>query len=133
MTRTMMRLDGSEDALMAELDLQRERYVQFYGTELKLARIPAEALVDRYILPEMHTRVGELLDMHAEIIASKLTVDELDQVQTFYRTPAGRKILSVKTEMIKAMVVAGSVWKDRVIKDALAKFRHSYTLPVTPN
>ena len=62
------------------------------------------------MLNAANARSGELIDAMAIIYANALTVSELHDVNTFYKTPAGQKIVSKTPLLTQQGMVAGQAW-----------------------
>jgi hypothetical protein len=62
----------------------------------------------------MIARVGELIDDIAPIYAQGFSLDELQSLTAFYRSPAGAKLAAMQPHMVQMTVAVGQRWGERI-------------------
>jgi hypothetical protein len=55
-------------------------------------------------------RKGELIDQVAGLYAEQLSLEELGAVTTFYRSPAGAKMMSIQPQVMRQAMQIGQRW-----------------------
>jgi len=55
-------------------------------------------------------RKGELIDQIATLYAEQLTLEELNAVIGFYRSPAGAKLMTVQPQVMRQAMLLGQRW-----------------------
>jgi uncharacterized protein len=55
-------------------------------------------------------RKGELIDQVAALYAEQLTLEELNAVTEFYRSPAGAKMMSIQPQVMRQAMQLGQRW-----------------------
>ena len=55
-------------------------------------------------------RKGELIDQIATLYAEQLSVEELNSIIGFYRSPAGLKMIAIQPHMMRQAMVLGQRW-----------------------
>ncbi len=119
--RELLNASGAEATATQMLTLLRGQMIAiFQRAPGKTAEETAKA-VDELLLPELKARIGELLAMLAEIYASNYTVDEMNQLVAFYRSPLGQRVVAAAPKIGQESVVAGQAWGQRVGRDAIEK------------
>lgn len=66
---------------------------------------------------ELATRRGDLEEEVARIYARIFTIEELKQIETFYATDAGKKLISETPVIARSMEEASRVWASGVQRD----------------
>ncbi len=72
---------------------------------------------------EYEPRRAELLDLVAKIYAQHFTEAELKDIVAFYKTPAGKKMLSQEPAAIKQSLDAAQSWANQFSDTVLQRFR----------
>ncbi len=75
------------------------------------------------ILEEYRDRKGELLDQFARIYAVRFTVDELQEIVTFYESPTGQKLAQANTEVNSDLQAVLQVFTNNTRPEFFAKVR----------
>jgi hypothetical protein len=86
----------------------------------------ATSAYDDILAPAMKTHVGELTSALTEIYAQNYTAAELKQLQNFYETPLGKKVLEKQPVISAESVAIGRAWGARVGRQAFEE--HSQDL-----
>jgi hypothetical protein len=93
---------------------------------VKSGHVPADKATSAYddiLAPAMKTHVGELTAALTEIYAKNYTAAELQQLQRFYETPLGRKVLEKQPEISAESLAVGRAWGARVGRQAFEEHR----------
>ncbi len=51
-----------------------------------------------------------MLDQIAVLYANKLTVDELNGIAAFYKSPIGEKLIQIQPEIMQESMAVGQAW-----------------------
>ncbi len=78
-------------------------------------------VIDEVLMPEISSRLGELVDALAQVQGSVYSVDEMHQLTAFYQTPLGKRVVEVMPKLGAMSFAAGQEWGQRVALDALRK------------
>lgn len=70
---------------------------------------------------EFEGRRGELVEQIATLYASKFTVDEMNGLAEFYRTPLGQKFIAAAPELASEALRIGDEWDEKVGGEAYAR------------
>jgi uncharacterized protein len=70
--------------------------------------------VFRQLVPRFVARKGELLDQIAALYATEMTLDELNAIVAFYKSPAGLKFASVQPKILRESMALGQAWGQRI-------------------
>lgn len=65
----------------------------------------------------------DLEDMIVPIYKKYLSQEELDAINAFYDTPAGKKLIKVQPLIMQESMAAGQVWGQKVAMDVLKKYQ----------
>lgn len=68
-------------------------------------------------------RKGELLDQFARIYATRFTIEELQQIVTFYESPTGQKLAAANTEVNSDLQAVLQVFTNNTRSEFYAKVR----------
>ncbi|MDG5497122.1 DUF2059 domain-containing protein [Niveispirillum sp. BGYR6] len=79
-------------------------------------------LVQDHIRPALKNGLPELMQGMEALYASNFTVDEMDQIITFYRTPVGRKSLQQMPQIMQQSMALGQAWASKIMAQAGADF-----------
>jgi uncharacterized protein len=72
---------------------------------------------------ELTPRLAELTDAIARIYATRFTEPELREVLAFYKTPAGRKVITEEPKVLDASMTHAQDWANKLSEEVLNKFR----------
>jgi hypothetical protein len=75
------------------------------------------------VLETYQGRKGELLDQFARVYAVRFTVEELQQIVTFYETPTGQKLALANTEVNGDLQAVLQVFTNNTRSEFYAKVR----------
>ena len=75
------------------------------------------------VLEEYKERKGELLDQFARVYASRFTVEELQEIVTFYESPTGQKLAQANTEVNSDLQAVLQVFTNNTRDEFFAKVR----------
>jgi hypothetical protein len=70
--------------------------------------------VFRQLVPRFVARKGELIDQIAALYATEMTLDELNAIVAFYKSPAGLKFASVQPKILRESMTLGQQWGQRI-------------------
>lgn len=70
--------------------------------------------VFRQLVPKFIERKGELLDQIATLYATEMTLDELNAIVAFYKSPAGVKFASVQPKILRDSMALGQRWGQKI-------------------
>lgn len=65
----------------------------------------------------------DLIEMTVPIYQKYLTEDEIQAINAFYDTPAGKKLIRVQPNIMQESMMAGQQWGQAVAKDVMDKYR----------
>jgi hypothetical protein len=75
------------------------------------------------VLETYQSRKGELLDQFARVYAARFTIEELQQIVTFYESPTGQKLAVANTEVNADMQAVLQVFTNNTRAEFYAKVR----------
>jgi len=75
------------------------------------------------VLEEYRDRKGELLDQFARVYAARFTIDELQQIVSFYETPTGQKLAEANADINDDLQAALEVFANNARPEFFAKVR----------
>lgn len=70
--------------------------------------------VFRALVPRFLDRKGELLEQIAALYAAELTLDELNSIVAFYKSPVGAKFAAVQPGIMRQSMALGQRWGQRI-------------------
>ncbi|KAA2237029.1 DUF2059 domain-containing protein [Salinarimonas soli] len=73
----------------------------------------------------MVARVDELVDDIAPIYAEGFSLQELESMTAFYRSPAGAKLAALQPHMMQMTVAVGQRWGERIAAEIEAQVKAS--------
>ena len=91
------------------LDSMKQRYPE----------VPAAAWAEL----AREVKAEEFVGLAALIYAKHLTVDEMQQLQAFYESPIGQKVLQAMPAILQESVVAGQEWGREVAARILRRLK----------
>jgi len=89
----------------------------------RLTEAQVTQVVDEILMPEFQARSGDIVEMTEQLWASRLSVQELRDLTTFYATPLGQRLLQLLPEVSAQATQFGQAWGARVATEAIAKHR----------
>ncbi|WP_193336458.1 DUF2059 domain-containing protein [Devosia beringensis] len=75
------------------------------------------------VLEEFRSRKSELLDQFARVYAARFTIEELQEIVTFYSSPTGQKLAQANTEVNSELQTVMQVFTNNVRPEFFAKVR----------
>jgi hypothetical protein len=73
--------------------------------------------------PEMELQKQTMIDTAARIYASRLSEPELNEIATFFRSPAGKRYVETQPEVLDSMVQAMQTWTQTVSEYVMVRVR----------
>ncbi|KAB1073912.1 DUF2059 domain-containing protein [Methylobacterium planeticum] len=73
--------------------------------------------------PELELQKQRMIDTAARIYASKLTEGELQEIATFFRSPAGKRYVETQPQVLDEMVQAMQTWTQDVSEYVMVRVR----------
>lgn len=71
----------------------------------------------------MAARLDELVEDIAPVYAKGFTLEELQGLAAFYRSPAGAKLAALQPQMVQATVAIGQRWGERIAAEIEAEVK----------
>ena len=68
-------------------------------------------------------RRSEIIDQIAVLYASKFTVEEMNSLADFYRSPVGQKFIEAMPQLASEAMVLGNAWGQKIAQEAEEKIR----------
>jgi hypothetical protein len=111
--KQMMEMAGSAAQFDQVMPLMSQQMSQAFKN---LAPGSATEIDDvfRQLVPRFVARKGELLDQIAALYATEMTLDELNAIVAFYKSPAGEKFSSVQPKILRESMALGQRWGQRI-------------------
>ncbi len=72
---------------------------------------------------QLAPRISELKDEIAKLYAARFTEAELKELQTFFKSPTGKKLLQEEPRFVEASLGFAQGWANRLSEEVLGKFR----------
>jgi hypothetical protein len=66
------------------------------------------------LVPRFLQRKGELIDQIAGLYAAELTLQELNAIVAFYKSPAGLKFAAAQPKIVRESMALGQQWGQRI-------------------
>ena len=98
-----------------------EQIRQAAVTRPELAKDLDEVLAG--LSPEMELQKQSMIDTAARIYANRLTEAELNEVATFFRSPAGKRYVETQPQVLDEMVQAMQTWTQDVSEYVMVRVR----------
>ncbi|KQP38408.1 hypothetical protein ASF49_05260 [Methylobacterium sp. Leaf104] len=73
--------------------------------------------------PEMEMQKQSMIDIAARIYASRLSEAELNEIATFFRSPAGKRYVETQPQVLDEMVQAMQTWTQDVSEYIMVRVR----------
>jgi hypothetical protein len=109
---------GFEEMIPQFLDQVRVRYV---GQRPEIAELINEAALG--LVPEFVKRRDDLNRELAKIYVTRFTIEELNELAAFYKTPAGQKFSQVQSEVLQASVPVVQNWSRKMSTDMAQRIK----------
>ena len=77
--------------------------------------------------PEMELQKQRMIDNAARIYATKLSEAELQDIATFFRSPAGKRYVETQPQVLDEMVQAMQTWTQDVSEYVMVRVRAEMT------
>jgi len=116
-------------AAMRAVDGVKEAMPMLAGTVRQVivrANPDTEADIDEAIANlhgRMVARVDELVEDIAPVYARGFSLEELQGLTAFYRSPAGAKLAALQPQMVQATVAIGQRWGERIAAEIEAEVK----------
>jgi hypothetical protein len=66
------------------------------------------------LVPRFQERKGELIDQIAGLYAAELSLQELNTIIAFYKSPVGLKFAGVQPKLVRESMILGQRWGERI-------------------
>ena len=111
--KQMMELAGSAAQFDQVMPLMSQQMSQAFK---KVAPGKSTEIDDvfKQLVPRFIDRKAELLDQIAGLYAAELSLDELNAIIAFYRSPAGTKLSSIQGKVLSQSMMLGQRWGERI-------------------
>ncbi len=119
--RSVVDAEGGIATAQATLTRLRNQLVALIATQSHKPVSEVGPILDELILPEVRANVGGLIEIQVGAYASHFTVSELQDVQAFYQSPTGRKLVALKPTITQETFSAVVQWSKRVVGEAIKK------------
>jgi hypothetical protein len=124
--RNLVTAMGGNEQISRIFTAMRTGIIQIIVKSGHVTADKATSAYDDILAPAMKTHVGELTSALTEIYAQNYTAAELKQLQNFYETPLGKKVLEKQPVISAESVAIGRAWGARVGRQAFEE--HSQDL-----
>jgi hypothetical protein len=98
-----------DEAIPLIFDQMSRSFVALVPNKAKEIREVFEQLVPRFL-----QRKGELMDQIAGLYAAELTLQELNAIIAFYKSPVGLKFSSAQPKIVRESMILGQRWGERI-------------------
>ena len=68
-------------------------------------------------------RTADVLNEIARLYASRFTEAELKEIVTFYRTPTGKKVITLEPEIFDDAMAGLKGWQEKFAEEVITRFR----------
>ncbi len=75
------------------------------------------------IAPEYAKSGGKVLDDLAQVLAARMTVEELRDTKAFFESPVGKKYLATQPVILQELAVSANAWRSELSEDLLKRLR----------
>ena len=76
-------------------------------------------IMDEMMLPEMRKQIPEAIDEIAKVYAMHFSLEELNELIAFYKSPIGRKFVQQQSPLMADLSRVGQEWGQRTVLRAL--------------
>jgi len=127
--RHWLALKQEDEVILASLSSWRTAALRRMLQDKKTSPEKAESFVDGYLMPALRDRVPELIDMEAEVFATRFTAEEIGQIEAFLSTDVGRKFIGLQADLVKELTTAQYLWQERIMKEARDSYQRDLSTP----
>jgi hypothetical protein len=120
--KQMMELAGAGKQFEEMMPLMAEQMSRSFA-RLAPDKSGEIAEVFRQLVPRFLDRRAELLDQIAALYAAELTLEELNGVIAFYKSPVGAKFAAVQPRILRQSFALGQRWGQRIGSELDAEAR----------
>ncbi len=78
-------------------------------------------IIDNIIMPDFRAELGKLDAALIDVWASNFTIGELKDMQDFYRTPTGQKLLRTTPALNQQSMAATKAWAEPLFRESAKK------------
>ncbi len=78
-------------------------------------------MISDLLTDELHKLVPQAIALNAQVYASHFSLDELNQIEAFYETPLGQKIVTEQPKIVKEVFPIGIAWGRQAAQEALVR------------
>ena len=82
-----------------------------------------EPLVDEFLTTALSDGRAEFMQEMAKLYARRLTVEELNDVTAFYRTPTGKRLVAILPDLQVEASEIGQQWGGKIAQQTFEKLR----------
>ncbi|MFV0295209.1 MAG: DUF2059 domain-containing protein [Hyphomicrobiaceae bacterium] len=111
--REVMTLAGSAkqfDLVVQQMTgIMTAQYIQQKPAQAEIIKKTFGELYNRFV-----TRKGELMDKIAVIYANSLSLEDLQAVAAFYKTPTGKRFVAALPNITRQSMIAGRDWGAKI-------------------
>jgi hypothetical protein len=94
---------------------------QYMQTNFNLAKDLDE--VSLKLASELNPRASELFDNAAKLYAVQFTEQELKEILAFYKTPAGKKVITQEPRVLDQSLQSADEWAQKLSQEVMDKMR----------
>jgi hypothetical protein len=94
---------------------------QFMQTNFNLGKDLDE--VSLKLASELNPRASELFDNAAKLYAVQFTEQELKEILAFYKTPAGKKVITQEPRVLDQSLQSADEWAQKLSQEVMDKMR----------
>lgn len=81
----------------------------------------AQKIFEEFGIPAFRKRLPEMAEVIAQVYANRFTAQELGQLNAFYDTPVGQKLIQQMGGITQDSMAAGAAWGQSVAQDVLQR------------
>jgi len=83
----------------------------------------ATKIVDEVLMPDFTAQSAELTAQIVDVWAASFSLDDLNGLIAFYKTPLGQKLIATLPAVTQKGMAAGQAWGQRIYQAAIQKHR----------
>ena len=107
--RELLELSGSAKAFETVLPGLVQQMTRILTSQKPEHRATIEQIMQA-MQTKFLSRKQELIDQIAVLYADRLTAQDIADLVTFYKTPAGKKFIEIQPELLKESMAVGQAW-----------------------
>ncbi len=111
--KEMMRVSGATKQFDQAVPLMFDQLARTF-TQMAPAKGKEIREVFDQMIPRFMQRKGELIDQIAELYATEMTLEDLNAVIAFYRSPVGVRFADLQPKIMRDSMVLGQRWGERL-------------------